>query len=178
MPEMLSPPKGKMTIKVALILLLATASISLIASSKLGLLNRDEPTEPVKIAQAQKGVSFEDFSKDFGPLSRLSKAQKEELFKELKGKLVTWTGEVDQISQTIEGALAITFKHGSGVPSQEVQVKFLPSESGQLANIFKGTKIKYSASLEQFGSDSAPHRLSDGRVIAVERPPQQRIPTH
>lgn len=95
-------------------------------------------TTPAKLTYTD--ASCRELSEKFGPSSKLSDLQKEELWKKYQGKAFKWNLEVTEVSSDTFGGYTVQFKCAPKSPSmiQDIQVKYDDSAKGVVMGMNKG----------------------------------------
>jgi hypothetical protein len=107
-------------------------------------------------------ISCYDFEETFGLNSDLTDLQKDEEFKQYKGKYVQWTGTVAAISSTFGTSLQV--KCHPNVLVSNVIVSFSNERVPQLLSYSEGDTITFTGKLLSWSSLLA-HSLKDGKVV-------------
>jgi|GEM_PF-3013528 len=105
-----------------------------------------------------------EMSRQFGPQSKLSDLQKEELWKQYRGKAFKWSLKVTEVSSDLLGGFTVQYKCGVDSPSliQDVQVKYEDSRKSAVMGLMKGStyeikgRLKMSSSLLGMTADDIP----------------------
>lgn len=123
-------------------------------------ISQAQTTQPKKILN----ISFEQLDKLFGEKSQLTEIQKDNLWKEYKGKYIIWEGRVDDIIKGWLG-MAVHIKYIASTTTQDVSIDFPKERQKILMSLMKGQKIKYKAKLRSRSGNVMPYFLDDGEIL-------------
>lgn len=106
--------------------------------------------------------SCSELSEKFGPSSKLSDLQKEELWKQYKGKAFKWDLKVTEVSSDVLGGFTVQFKCAPESPSliQDIQIKYPKEAKSTVMGLMKDETysvegvLKYSGSLLGMTADA------------------------
>lgn len=112
------------------------------------------------------GVTFEKLDSIFGLDSPYTDYQKEEMWKDYRGKYVTWAGEVNYVSEGLLGGLSVGFKYKENTLSYDVLVSFRPEYKKDFLKVAKGVRVRYRARLDAYTGTILSYHLSDGHTPA------------
>ena len=108
-------------------------------------------------------ISIEEMNKKFGKESILSRSEKNELWKEYKGKYVRWQGIVAYkgMGRVDWNRVGVSRHRGNGA---EVEILFDWRRFEAVMNIRAGSPITYTGRLVSRPGINAPYRLDDGDI--------------
>ncbi len=104
-------------------------------------------------AMAVSPVSWEQIEEKFGPRSRLTGVQKDEAWRELKGKKVRWTGRVLAIHNVLgTDTMQVTVNPDAGLRQillSDVFVALDPGEEARARVLSRDTSVTFEAVLDR-----------------------------
>jgi len=121
-----------------------------------------EPNVVEKVEQAVPAepeisdITFEEVDGKFGSQGNLSDLQKDEFWKNYKGKCVEWTGELVHVDEGLLGGIVLGFKHRGDTLTYDVLVD-APASAKELALSYQiNSSYKYKARLKNYGGAVVP----------------------
>ena len=104
-------------------------------------------TKPVPLAFLAESCA--DLSRDFGTQSKLSDLQKEERWKQYKGRAFKWNLKVTEVSSDIFGGFTVQFKCAVDSSSliQDIQLKYQDSDKARVLQLTKGSAYEIKGRL-------------------------------
>ena len=106
----------------------------------------------VSAASPEVVVTFEEIHELFGIDGRYSTdLQKEEAWKQYKGRCVEWTGELNHLSEGWFGGLTIGMKHLDTTLTYDVLIDAPSSLKNKLLRWHKGERYTYRGQLVAYG---------------------------
>lgn len=111
-------------------------------------------------------ISFEQLDSIFGLDSPYTDYQKEKMWKDYRGKYVTWAGEVNDVSEGLLGGLSVGFKHKEDTLNYDVLVSFRTEYKEDFLKVAKGVRVRYRARLESYTGVILSYHLEDGHTPA------------
>jgi hypothetical protein len=160
-PQQMSPKvKGALVILIALFAIyywVARGDRSVSSPSSAGHAEPASPVSPAAQAGSPVGESCLELAAKFGTSSKLSDLQKEEAWKQYRGRPFSWQLSVTEVSSDMLGGFTVQYKCSPQSPSliQDIQLKYQDSAKGFVMNLQKGQsyqiKGKLGASSTLFG---------------------------
>lgn len=145
--------------------LVVLAGFSLIAAGTTGSgtstsSNSEEPSSATgAAAPAKKELTYVtesclELSEKFGASSKLSDLQKEELWKDYKGKAFKWDLKVTEVSSDMFGGFSVQFKCAPESPSfiQDVQIKYPKEAKSTVMGLMKDETYTVEGVLKHSGA--------------------------
>ena len=102
------------------------------------------------------GVTFAQVNRLFAYDSELTDLQKEEEWKNYRGRCIEWTGEVAYLESGFFGGISIGMKHLNSTLTYDVLIDAPSSQKKELLSWRKGTRHTYRATLVNYGSALLP----------------------
>ena len=96
-------------------------------------------------------ITFNEVYNKFGAESSLTELQKDEGWKEYRGKCVEWNGRLAYLDQGFFGGISVGFKHLSHTLTYDVLVSAPEEEKANLMTWNQGSKYTYRATLKNYG---------------------------
>lgn len=108
-------------------------------------------------------ISFEELDNLFGKESALSRREKNELWKNYKGKYVRWQGIVSYkgMGRVDWNRIGVSRQYGKNA---EVEILFDWRMFDKVMNVSVGRTVAYTGKLVSRSGISAPYRLDDGNI--------------
>ena len=97
-------------------------------------------------------ITFTEVHNKFGAESSSTDLQKDEAWKDYKGKCVEWRGELAYLDEGFFGGLSVGFKHLPYTLTYDVLVSAPKSEKANLLKWREGTRYTYKATLRSYGT--------------------------
>ena len=118
---------------------------------------------PEVISQDFINISFEELDKQFGRESKLSRSEKNELWKKYKGKYVRWNGVVSYkgMGRVDWNRVGVSRQHNKNA---EVEILFDWRRFEKVMQVYVGSQIQYTGKLVSRSGLNAPYRLDDGNI--------------
>jgi hypothetical protein len=114
----------------------------------------------------KSGPTWEKFDSIFSISSKTSDFQKEEAWKEWKGKKVVWSGEVVEVSKSgWSNNLNLTVKMKHDTFTFDVSVHLNNDQKALALKLRKGANVKYSGNLQRYGGAVLPTELNNGKIL-------------
>ncbi len=112
------------------------------------------PAPKPKAAPSFVKESCYQLSKQFGASSKLSELQKDELWKQYKGKNFKWKLKVTEVSSDMFGGFSVQYKCGGRSDSfvQDIQVKYSDADKGLVMQLQKDSTYEVTGRLKTSGS--------------------------
>lgn len=125
--------------------------------------NTPEPTATPDIIS---GVSWQEINAIYHAGSKVTDLQKDERWKEFKGKRVRWAGKVSSVSDGWTG-LSLQVKMNKDTFTSDLIVKLRVSEKSKAMKFREGERVTFVATLESWGT-LLPVSLVDGEIIEAK----------
>lgn len=106
--------------------------------------------------------SFEEMNRLFGKNSTLSKSEKKRLWKEYKGKYVTWTGKITYVAWGLMSGNIIGVLHTG---NNEVIVEINPAYVPRVKGMHKGDTITYKGILRKRPKRFTGFKIGNAEVV-------------
>jgi len=119
--------------------------------------SRPEKT-PIPISK----LEWEEIDKIYRAGSKVTNLQKDEQWKEFKGKRVKWTGKVSSVSDGWSG-LSLQVKMNKNTLTSDLIVKLRDSEKSKALKFSEGDLVTFLATLDSWGT-ILPISLEDGEI--------------
>jgi hypothetical protein len=91
--------------------------------------------------------------------------RKDEEWKKYHGKIVQWSGSVEDIEKGMFGGLHLKIKMNPHTFTFDLMIALKDGQESKAINLRKGDTITFKASLDSWGS-LLPITLEDGEIIA------------
>jgi hypothetical protein len=109
------------------------------------------------------GVSWQEIDVNYHAGSKLTDLQKDEKWKEFKGKRIKWAGKVSAVSDGWSG-LSLQVKMNKDTFTSDLIVKLRNSEKSKVMKFSVGDRVTFVATLNSWGT-LLPVSLIDGEII-------------
>lgn len=95
---------------------------------------------------------------------RKTDLQKDERWKEFKGRKVKWTGEVTSVGESTFGGLELQVKMNPDTWTSDLLIELKASQRSRATHLNKGDSVTFTGILDSWGS-ILPITLKDGEII-------------
>jgi hypothetical protein len=123
----------------------------------------NDPTEFAQVSKSSN-ISWQEIDAIYNLHSPKTDIQKEEAWKKFKGKRVSWSGEVSDISENWINGLTLCVKMNPDTLSYDLMIQLKPSEKKKTGQLSKGDRVAFSGTLDNWAS-ILPITLKDGEVL-------------
>lgn len=90
--------------------------------------------------------------------------QKDERWKEFKGRKVKWTGEVTSVGDSVFGGLQLQVKMNADTWTSDLLIELKASQRSRATRLNKGDLVTFTGILDSWGS-ILPITLKDGEIV-------------
>ena len=101
----------------------------------------------------------------FGKGSNLSEAQKDEAWRKIKGKYVSWVGQIVYKNLTVASGLRIGMMQKE---KGDIEVKVGLAKKDKVLKFQEGETVLYTGRLTERRGDNPPYILEDGDIITIK----------
>ena len=120
----------------------------------------EQPSPPQYVS-----TDFAEYGPTFSINNNLTELQKDQIFDtKYKGRLVKWTGRVEEVDKGIFGGLHIGIKHLRSTLTYDVLLYLKPEEEAKAIQLRKGQTITYAGKLKDWG-EALPHSVDEGVIL-------------
>lgn len=115
---------------------------------------------------AADDVTWAELDRVYNPRSKTTDLQKDEIWKQYKGRRVTWTGRVAEVSETF-GDLGLQIRMNRNTLIADVIVSLKDSQRSRALALQQDDRVTFTGILESWGS-LMPISLDDGEIVAAQ----------
>jgi hypothetical protein len=108
-------------------------------------------------------VTWEEIDAIYNTKSKYTKLQKDEHWKNYKGKKVKWSGAVTSVGETF-GTMYLQIKLNPDTFSSDVMVKLKPTERSKAINLSEDDIVRFVGILDDWGT-LTPVTLDHGEIV-------------
>lgn len=119
------------------------------------------PSSPPAVEQDL--ITWNEIDKIYNIRSQTTDLQKEEAWKRFKGKKVTWSGQVSEITDGFTG-LTLQVKMNSNTLTSDVLIYLKKSARDKALQLRQGGYVKFTGHLDDWGS-IMPITIDDGEIL-------------
>lgn len=119
------------------------------------------PSSPPAVEQDP--ITWSEVDKIYNIRSQTTDLQKEEAWKRFKGKKVTWSGQVSEITDGFTG-LTLQVKMNSNTLISDVKIHLKKSARDKALQLRQGDYVKFTGHLDDWGS-IMPITIDDGEIL-------------
>jgi len=121
-------------------------------------------SSPPKVYELPE-LSFVEVDADFCDISQKTEIQKKASRDLYKGRQVTWTGLVEEVTES-----EVRIKHKARTLTSDVRLEIASSARDDLSSLRKGLMITYRGTIKDVAGVLLPYHLIDGRILSRKLP--------
>lgn len=110
-------------------------------------------------------LTWDIINRIYNNSSNTTQMQKKEYWKSLEGMTVTWTGTVESVSKGYFSGITLQVKMNRDTMTADVVVSLKPNQEAKALRLTKGSRVKYSGVLADWGSLLYYVSLKDGEIL-------------
>lgn len=108
-------------------------------------------------------VSWSEIHRIYGLESKYSDLQKDEEWKRFKGKRISWSGEVVEVSNGFLGGLQMQVKMNRNTLISDLIISLNKSSKEKAMKLSKGNRVRFTGKLDRWGT-LMPISITDGEI--------------
>ncbi len=109
-------------------------------------------------------ITWNQYDSIYNLKSSSTDMQKEQSWGSFKGKRVSWSGEVAEVSKGTFGGVTVSIKMNKDTLTSDVRLKLKKGYETAAASLVKGARVKYVGTLENYGGAVMPVSMGDGEI--------------
>ena len=110
---------------------------------------------------AISNITFAELDKIYSVSSKRTDLQKDEYWKQYKGKVIKWKGEVTSVSKGFLGNLSLQIKMKPSTFTSDLLISLKKDQTSKALKISKGETVSFTGTLNRWGA-IMPITLTDG----------------
>lgn len=126
--------------------------IAFLGSENIGGSDTSSALQVAKRGIPISNISFSELDAIYNVSSKRTDLQKDSLWKNYKGKRVTWTGEVSHVDESLFGGLQLQIKMKRSTFTSDLIIDLRENQESKALQVSIGQQISFTGTLDSWGA--------------------------